>query len=336
MEDLISVIVPVYNSEEYIRSCVESVLAQSYSVFELILIEDGSMDNSLEICEELRKKDTRIRLMAQDHRGVSAARNLGIETSKGKYLFFLDSDDMIHPQLLELLLKLQIKNRTVITVGGIHYARDNSCQKVVTWKTVRSHTSKSIYLDNAKALKYINRPIVCGIGGKMIFREAIKSLRFIEKLRHGEDTLFIYQLLANGADISVLCCNWYCYRIHKNNSSKNFSPRACQDRYKVERYICNSEIRSGRKENAIYREWNIAVMMTVWYETGRVRQDKELMKYIKNMAGREKKLKIFHQLSWWMKLYFYLMIYCYPFSKVSLEVSKNIQTELRFIKRQIS
>lgn len=336
MEDLISVIVPVYNSEEYISSCIESVLAQSYSAFELILIEDGSKDHSLEICEALCRKDARIRLMKQEHRGVSAARNRGIETAKGKYLFFLDSDDMIHPQLLEALYKIQEKKHTAIAVEGMYYDMSDVCKKAMTWKTSTNRKLKNFYLDNEKALKYINRPIVCGIGGKMLSRRAIDGLRFVEGLSHGEDTLFIYQLLVNGADLSVLCYNWYYYRIHKDNTSRDFSPEACWYRYKVERYICNSELRNGRRENAICIEWNIVVMITEWHEMGREHQDKILIKYIENLAKREKKLKIFHQLNWWMRIYFYLSIYCYPISRVVLIISKNAQIILKQIKHRIN
>lgn len=153
MEDLLSVIVPVYNSEEYIGSCVESVLEQSYSAFELILVEDGSTDNSLEICEALCRKDVRIRLMKQEHRGVSAARNLGIETAQGKYLFFLDSDDMIHPRLLESLYRLQEEKHAVIAAEGRHYAMDDADWRASAWKTDMKRTPKSLYMDNKKALK---------------------------------------------------------------------------------------------------------------------------------------------------------------------------------------
>lgn len=322
MEDLISVIIPVYNSEKYISSCVESVLVQTYSIFELILIEDGSTDNSLGICEVLCKKDARIRLVKQEHRGVSAARNLGIEVAKGKYLFFLDSDDMIHPQLLESLYKLQKEKHTVITDGGMYYGISDACQGAVTWKINMNHMPRSFYLDNRKALKNINK-VVNGIGGKMILRRAIKSLRFMEELSHGEDTLFIYQLLARGAEVSFLYCNWYYYRMHEENASKNFSPESCRDRYRVECYIRNSEMRSGRKENAIRMERLLVAMMEEWYETGRVRQNIELMQYIKNLANKERRLKIFHQLDGQIKLYFYLTIYCYPLLRVALKDIKR-------------
>lgn len=334
--DLISVIVPVYNSERYIGCCVKSVLMQTYSIFELILIEDGSTDNSLEICEALCKKDKRIRLMKQNHRGVSVARNLGIEAAKGKYLFFLDSDDMIHPILLESLYKLQEEKHTVIAVGGIHYGMKDVSLKEVSEKTVMNLISRSLYLDNKKALKCINRVIVCTIGGKMISREAINSVRFIEGLSHDEDRMFIYQLLVKGADISVLCCNLYYYRRHKDSASIEFSSEAYRNRYRVERYICNCEMQSGRRENAMYIEWMMIDVMIEWYRKGRINQDMNLLKCIKNIAEKERKIEIFHQLRWWMKWYFYLTFYCYPLSRAGLIVIKNIQTVFKFIKRQIS
>lgn len=336
MEDLISVIVPVYNSEKYIRSCVESVLAQSYSAFELILIEDGSTDESLKICEGLCEKDQRIRIMKQNHRGASAARNLGIETAKGKYLFFLDSDDMIHPKLLEALYRLQEEKHTVIATEGRHYDMNDVYLGGWTWKTDINYMPKSSYMANKKALKYINKPILCGIGGKMISREAIGTLHFIEELSHGEDTLFIYQLLAKGADLSVLCCNWYHYRRHGDNASRDLSLKACQERYSVERYICKHEIRNRRRENAICRERDAVIMITEWYERGRMRQNMDLIKYAKNLAERERKLKIFHQVNWRIKLYFYLIVYFYPLSRVALKISKNVPIVFKFIERQIS
>lgn len=331
MEDLISVIVPVYNSEQYLSSCIESVLKQTYSSFEVILIEDGSEDSSPDICEMLCQKDKRIRLVRQEHSGVSAARNLGIEVSQGKYLFFLDSDDLIHPQLLEALYQLQEENHTAIASEGLYYSRDEDQRKTIAWKTIAGCTPKRLYLDNRTALKYINKVSVCAIGGKMIARSAIKSVRFDGNLSHDEDKLFIYRLLVKGADVSLLCRNWYFYRRHAAGASKNFSEETCRIRYKVERYICDCEIKSGRKENAAYREWNIAVMLTEWYAAGRKNHDSKLMKYSKDLAGKERKRKVFCRLNWWMKLYFYLTFYCYPLSIASVTVSKYIRISLKFI-----
>lgn len=98
---LISVIVPVYNVESYLRECVESVLGQSYPHFELLLVDDGSTDRSGEICDEYAAKDERVKVIHQKNGGASAARNTGLDAATGEYLFFLDSDDRILPQTFE-------------------------------------------------------------------------------------------------------------------------------------------------------------------------------------------------------------------------------------------
>ena len=96
----ISVIIPMYNSQDYIGQCLRSVISQTYRNLEVLVIDDGSTDKSVDICQSYCQKDKRIRLLLQEHGGVSVARNRGLDTAKGAYLFFLDSDDMIHPYLL--------------------------------------------------------------------------------------------------------------------------------------------------------------------------------------------------------------------------------------------
>lgn len=103
MNDLISVIVPVYNAETYIERCIESMLNQSYEYFELILVNDGSIDNSLEICKEFASKDNRIVVLDRPNGGPSAARNMGLSNMRGKYVVFADSDDYVSPNYLENL-----------------------------------------------------------------------------------------------------------------------------------------------------------------------------------------------------------------------------------------
>lgn len=114
---VISVIVPVYNVEEYVRRCIESVLSQSFTEYEIILVDDGSPDKSPQICEEYAKKDTRIHVVHKENGGLSSARNAGIDVAKGDYLFFLDSDDLIHPDCLSILYKCLEKTGAEISLG---------------------------------------------------------------------------------------------------------------------------------------------------------------------------------------------------------------------------
>ncbi|MGN0776120.1 MAG: glycosyltransferase family 2 protein [Candidatus Ventricola sp.] len=102
----ISVIVPVYKAEKYLRRCIDSILAQTFSKFEVILVDDGSPDQCGQICDEYAKNDDRIICMHQKNSGVASARNCGIQQAKGKWLCFVDSDDVIHPQMLGILYRI--------------------------------------------------------------------------------------------------------------------------------------------------------------------------------------------------------------------------------------
>ena len=101
----ISVIIPVYKVEAYLRDCVDSVLAQTFTDFEIILVDDGSPDNCGAICDEYAAREPRVRVIHQENGGLSSARNSGVKNSQGRYISFVDSDDMLHPQALELMLE---------------------------------------------------------------------------------------------------------------------------------------------------------------------------------------------------------------------------------------
>lgn len=116
MDNLISVIIPVYNIKEYLPRCVESVCAQTYKNLEILLVDDGSTDGTGALCDELAKKDTRIRVFHKENGGSSTARNLGIENARGEYLGFVDSDDYISPDMYELLYR-------ALLTGGVSIAQ---------------------------------------------------------------------------------------------------------------------------------------------------------------------------------------------------------------------
>ena len=116
MENLISVIVPVYNVEKYLDKCINSLINQSYNNLEIILIDDGSTDNCGEICDKYALKDNRIKVIHKKNEGLSAARNLGISISKGDYIIFIDSDDWVDKEILLKLLNLIKKYNSDIAV----------------------------------------------------------------------------------------------------------------------------------------------------------------------------------------------------------------------------
>ncbi|MEG2700812.1 MAG: glycosyltransferase, partial [Hungatella sp.] len=104
MADLISIIVPVYQSEKYLNQCIESILKQTYGNLELMLVDDGSTDHSLAICREYADRDARVKVIHQENHGVSAARNAGLRQASGDYLMLIDGDDYIHPYMVAELL----------------------------------------------------------------------------------------------------------------------------------------------------------------------------------------------------------------------------------------
>lgn len=107
MEDkLISIIIPVYNVERYLRECIDSIIAQTYKNLEIILVDDGSSDKSGEICDEYSKKDSRIKVIYKKNGGLSDARNVALDIAKGDYIGFIDSDDYIEKDMFQILYNL--------------------------------------------------------------------------------------------------------------------------------------------------------------------------------------------------------------------------------------
>ena len=117
-EMTVSIIVPVYNVERYLHNCIESILNQTYKDFKLFLINDGSKDNSGHICDEYKEKDSRITVIHQSNQGQSAARNAGINQAETEWILFVDSDDLIHPQMLEYLVRAVDETKVNMSVCG--------------------------------------------------------------------------------------------------------------------------------------------------------------------------------------------------------------------------
>ena len=111
---MISVIIPVYNAEKYLSRCIDSVLNSSYTDFELLLINDGSTDQSLDICRQYKDQDSRITVISQENQGVSAARNLGLRICRGDWIIFIDSDDYISGDFLELITRNEYQDKDMI------------------------------------------------------------------------------------------------------------------------------------------------------------------------------------------------------------------------------
>ena len=203
----ISVIVPVYKVEQYLHQCIDSILAQTFTDFELILIDDGSPDNCGAICDEYAKQDARITVIHQENGGLSAARNAGIDIAKGEYLTFIDSDDWVHPMYLELLVRAVTDNSVDISVcmctrslGEIKSAdKEYSCK----------------ILDGLSFLKddHIIGIIACA---KLYKTKLFDDIRFpIGKLHEDEATT--YKLLFKAGNVVLIQSKLYFYTLNENS-----------------------------------------------------------------------------------------------------------------------
>ena len=195
----VSIIIPIYNTEKYLKACLDSVLSQTYENLEIILIDDGSTDNSGKIIDDYAKKDHRIKVVHQKNRGQSAARNEGLKKATGDYISFIDADDKIKPNFIEKLLA-PFDETTALTVCGIHYKR------------LKQHSAEDVYINPLRAKKpneskkaYIL--YLLAIDGrlyssvnKLYKADIAKSLTFDESLNFAEDTRFVLNYLKKASE----------------------------------------------------------------------------------------------------------------------------------------
>lgn len=178
MNEMISVIVPVYNVEKYLSQCLDSILGQTYESFELILVNDGSTDNSGAICDDYARKDSRIRVIHQENRGQSAARNRGMAEARGSWVCFVDSDDFIHPQMLELLYQAARKENCDISLCD--WLEADSCPESFfgekALSSQRISTEEGALLDLYDAGEYPGWMVCC----KLVRRELAADYPFTD------------------------------------------------------------------------------------------------------------------------------------------------------------
>lgn len=211
----LSIIVPVYNVEKYLSKCIDSILNQTFSNYELILIDDGSTDNSGSICDRYAKLDTRIKVIHQNNKGLSCARNVGIDIAKGKYIGFVDSDDWIEPKMYETLLKNIIKSEADISVCGKQEVNDDG--EAISHKLIRG--KGDIVVDRNEAFELLfskNDCIFAYAWNKLYKRELFSSLRYPEG-KTFEDVYVIADILLRAKAIHITYKPLYNYLRRKDS-----------------------------------------------------------------------------------------------------------------------
>ncbi len=222
MNKTVSIIIPVYDVENYISKCIESVISQSYKDLEIILVDDGSTDDSNNICQRYAKEDDRIKVIQQDNSGVSSARNKGLACAKGDYVMFVDGDDAIDAKMIELMMEEMPSDDKTATLVACESTKcqDNLGQKY--------GNGKSIYFNREEAIKdclYMkntsNAP-----WAKLIPSKIAKSIKFNPKITIAEDLDYIYRVMQKIDNEIFINRNLYYYRITPGSAmTKPFTKR---------------------------------------------------------------------------------------------------------------
>lgn len=210
MDELISVIVPIYNGEKYLPACVESLLNQTYQAMEIILVNDGSKDSSGEICDGYAERDSRVRVIHQPNQGVSAARNAGLDLAAGKYVAFVDADDYVLPDYLERLHEDLINHDADFVACDYQEIKSADGPKtgIPSVSASREIEDKTAYFEDMVAIRENYWSI---IWAKLYRRELIGDTRFCRDLKYGEDHIFFYDLMCKGPRGYLNAYQGYCY-----------------------------------------------------------------------------------------------------------------------------
>lgn len=221
MSELISIIVPVYNVEKYVSNCLDSLIKQTYFNIEIIIIDDGSTDNSGTICDMYALNDKRIKVIHTKNRGLSAARNEGLHNSNGDYIGFIDSDDWLSENTIEILYNLLVNNNSDFSVCGIIDEYIKPTEKI-------KNNNNSYHIVNKKDIykKIIDDKNFYGyVWNKLFKRNIIESenLIFDEKLLSCEDIDFLVKYVVKSNVAVYTTEKLYHYRHHSNSMTGDFT-----------------------------------------------------------------------------------------------------------------
>lgn len=220
MEELVTIVVPVYKVEKYIDKCINSILNQTYKNLEIILVDDGSPDTCGEICDNYAKQDIRIKVIHKENGGLSDARNAGIDVATGRFISFIDSDDYIDSEYIELLYKSITKDKSDMAISSHKVIYENGT-------ILEKATGEESILNSKEVLKRIlyDDGIDLSAWGKLYKIELLQEIRY-PKGRLFEDAATTYKLIDRCKSISIISKSTYNYVIRRSSiTNENFSKK---------------------------------------------------------------------------------------------------------------
>lgn len=247
---LLSVIIPCYQAEKYLRRCLNSVLSQSYSDLEVIIVDDGSTDSSMTIIQDFARRDNRIKYFKQINSGVSSARNNGIDNASGDVITFVDSDDIIQPQMYQVLMDLLIKYDA--DIAQCSYCRDYGDRIKYIGNTDQIYTFESEKIAQSLLEAKLIGP---GCWNKVFKKTIIGNIRFNSLYKMGEDTLFTFEVFQQAQKAVFIDSCYYVYFSSDSSACTHISSlKRYEDIYRVNQRIY--ELSKGKSYcNIAFDRW---------------------------------------------------------------------------------
>lgn len=239
--NLISVIVPVYNVEQYLDKCIESIRAQSYQNLEIIIVDDGSTDQSGKICDSYLQKDSRIKVIHKENGGLSDARNKGIECANGDYLAFIDSDDWIEWDMIECLWQ-GISQGTEMAICG-YYCNDTGKDIAGGFERVWAYENDMVVLPKMEVLEFLLADQITNFAWNKLYKKELfdscEGKICFPFRRNFEDVAIMYRLMDNASNIALVNKPLYHYVYRKNGivGSKKIGDLLDCCEFRQERYL---------------------------------------------------------------------------------------------------
>lgn len=244
---IVTIIVPVYNAEKYLDRCLESLVNQTVADIEIILVDDGSIDDSLSICKKWATKDNRITIIEQDNSGVSIARNKGIEKSKSEFILLLDSDDWFDLNTVEVLLNEQRKFNSDCVIFGFNQTSGN------IWAPKTNKVYKSLVELKNDFTFWLNTELLSSAVNKLYKRDLIKRLYPVD-MAFGEDLLFSLDYLDQSKCVSFIKNPLYQHEVYNNMSlTHTFNIKRFHDIEIIQKRIL--EFALDKNDKALYRKY---------------------------------------------------------------------------------
>lgn len=256
----LSIVVPVFNVEKYIQECLDSILHQSFQEFELLLIDDGSSDQSGSICDEYAAHDVRISVFHTINRGQAAARNLGIEKSKGEYIGFVDSDDWIDPVMFEKLLEENHRTECEIVACNFHIMDENGTFSLWNQK------SRNLLFSKEEAMKEIihNAILTFSPCNKIYKRSLFREAKFKEGIIL-EDMDLSYRILYASNGVAYISKGYYYYRYNEKSTLRTKFSLKRLDSYHVFKTMYEFYVKHYPEE-ALFVYYNLVMNGITLYE----------------------------------------------------------------------